>query len=222
MQKTLIAPSTQNTKLGMMACSYRTVGDSAKGSGTCPSNCPLLPEHGGKCYTRKFLVNLQQKHALDRNDDFDKFLFKGATTVRLNVSGDIFMSDGNGGCALDVEYLKAIIDWAIKNPKVTVYTYTHNPIMVIEAGYSYIGNSFPSNLHIVASVDTIEEKNMAVYHGFRSARVIDKAEDKLADETFCPYDLALHEGRKPNVTCASCRLCFEIKHKKNIAFLKQK
>jgi hypothetical protein len=218
MRYNLIAPVTQNAKLGTgVGTSYRPVGDSSKGNGSCPSKCPLLPENGGSCYTKKFLVNNQQRNSWKRNDSLDRFLEKGSKFVRLHTSGDFF---DNG--QLDKEYLNSVREWAETNSDVTIWTYTHDVQKLIDAKISYLENKFSKNLHIVASCDSIEEKNLATEHGFRSARVIDSKEEKLKDETFCPYDLALHNGLKPNTNCRKCTLCFNPKHTKNIAFLKQK
>ncbi len=221
MNSTLIAPLTQNAKLGAgVATTYRPVGDAAKGNGTCPGTCPHLPENGGGCYTRKFLVNRQQKLARDRNDDLDRLLLKGAKLVRLHTSGDFFMPDDNGGHKLDAEYLQEVIDWCRDHSDITVWTYTHDVRKMIEAGFSYSENSFPSNLHIVASVETPIEATIAKSNGFRTAQVIATVEDKPKNSTLCPYDLALSKNVKPTATCANCTLCFNPKHKKGIAFIK--
>lgn len=218
MQYNLIAPCTQNAKLGSgVATSYRPVGNSAKGNGTCPSKCPLLPENGGTCYTRKFLVNRQQKNSWARNDSLDRFLEKGAKFIRLHTSGDFYVND-----QLDEDYVNSVIDWSKEHEDVTLWTYTHDIRKFIDKNLTYEKEEIPENLHIVASCDSLEEKTLANDNGFRSARVIDSKEDKLTDETLCPYDLALHKGEKPKTTCVDCTLCFNPKHKKNIAFLRQK
>ena len=222
MQYTLISPMTANAKLGKgVATSYRPVGDAAKGNGTCPSTCLMLPENGGKCYTRKFLVNNQQRNAWNRNDPMDRFLEKGAKFVRLHTSGDFFTT-GDTGHILDEPYLNEVVDWTKTNSGVTVWTYCHDTKKLIEAGFTYKNGKFSPNLHIVASCDTIEDKDLATAHGFRTARVITSIEDKLSDETLCPYDLSLHKKEKPTTNCKDCTLCFNPKHKKNIAFLIQK
>ncbi len=221
MQTTLIAPLTQNAKLGTgVATTYRPVGDAAKGNGTCPGTCPHLPENGGGCYTRKFLVNRQQKLSRERHDDLDRLLLKGAKLVRLHTSGDFFMPDGEGGHMLDVEYLETVIAWCRTNSDVTVWTYTHDVRKLIDAGFSYKAKSFPDNLHIVASVETPIEQTIAKDNGFRTAKVIESIQDKASHQTLCPYDLALSKGVKPETSCASCTLCFNKKHEKDIAFIK--
>lgn len=220
MDKNLISARTQNAKLAtkdeLVATSYRPVGDSAKGLGTCPSNCIHLPENGGKCYTKSFLVNNQQRNSLKRNDDLDKLAEKGAKLVRLHTSGDFF-SDGE----LDTAYLDEVIQWCKDHSDILVYTYTHGPKQFIEHGYTYKNNVFPDNLHITASCDTDEEKTFCTFFGFRTARVIDNESQKHEDETFCPYDLAKSRKVSIKTHCAKCTLCFNPKHKKNIAFMKQ-
>lgn len=222
MLTTLCSPKTQNAKLGAgVATTYRPVGDAAKGNGTCPSNCMHLPENGGKCYTRKFLVNIQQRNSRQRSDDLEVLVSRGAKLVRLQTSGDIFKQDGDG-YALDAEYLDAVIAFCKRHPDVTVWTYTHDVRELVAKGYTYAAGSFPENLHIVASCDTLIERTIAKDNGFRTSRVIADEADKLDGETFCPYDLNLHRGGKPNTTCAKCTLCFNPKHKRDIAFMIQK
>jgi hypothetical protein len=227
MNTTLISPWSQNSKLSdpkdklnKVATTYRPVGDAGKGEGTCPGTCPHLPSKGGGCYTRKFLVNQQQKKSLARHDDLDRLTSKGARLVRLHTSGDFFTSDGNGVHALDVPYLTEVIEWCKQNPDVTVWTYTHDVRCMIAAGFSYAKGSFPENLHIVASVETPIERKIAKDNGFRTAQVIDAIADQDDNTTLCPYDLALHKGSDKKTNCAACRLCFNPKHKKDIAFLK--
>jgi uncharacterized protein YciI len=221
MTTTLIAPLTQNNKLGEgVATSYRPVGDASKGHGTCPASCPYLPEKEGGCYTRKFLVNRQQQLSNKRHDHLDRLKAKGAKLVRLHTSGDFFMPDGRGGHALDVDYLKEVIAWCRTNPDITVWTYTHDVRMLIEAGFSYTSKSFPDNLHIVASVETLIERTIAKAYGYRTAQVIESVQDQPQGTTLCPYDLAISKRAKPKTTCAKCTLCFNPKHTKDIAFIK--
>lgn len=218
----LISPLTSNAKLGQgVATNYRPVGDAAKGHGTCPSTCMHLPENGGGCYTKKFLVNNQQRNSWKRNDPLERFLEKKAKLIRLHTSGDFFKAGPNGH-QLDQEYLDQIIEFSRAHSDVTIYTYTHDIRKLIAAGYTYAAGSFPDNLHIVASCDTMGEKVEALAAGFRVARVIDDMGEKEGDETLCPYDLALFNKEKPTTTCQKCTLCFNPKHKKNIAFLKQR
>ena len=221
MRQMLISPKTANAKLGAgVATTYRPVGDAAQGLGTCPGTCPHLPANGGGCYTRKFLVNRQQNLSRERFDELDRLLLKGSKLVRLHTSGDFFTADDQGGHKLDTDYLTEVIDWCKANPEITVWTYTHDVQKLIDAGFSYSENSFPKNLHIVASVESTEERTMAKSHGFRTAQVINTVQDQEKDTTLCPYDLALNNGVKPTTTCANCTLCFNSKHKKDIAFLK--
>jgi hypothetical protein len=216
MTTTLIAPITQNAKLGAgVATTYRPVGNAAKGNGTCPGTCPHLPENGGGCYTRKFLVNRQQKLSRERNDPLDRLKSKGAKLVRLHTSGDFFHASG-----LDTDYLRDVIAWCEANPDILVWTYTHDVRAFVSAGFTYAANTFPANLHITASVESDEERALAKEHGFRTARVIQEIADKGTGEVLCPYDLALKRGVAPNTTCAKCQLCFNKKHKNDIAFLK--
>lgn len=221
---TLISPSTENKKLGKgVATSYRPVGDASQGLGTCPATCPHLPANGGKCYTRKYHVNLQQKHSASRNDDIARLQVKGAKLARLHTSGDWFKADPNspGGYELDFEYIYEVIRFCEENPDFTIWTYTHDVSKLIRHGFTYVNEKpLPSNLHIVASVETPTEQWIAKEYGFRTARVIESKDECDAGRTLCPYDLALANGVKPKATCAECKLCFNSNHKKDIAFIK--
>jgi hypothetical protein len=231
MQYNLIASQTSNNKLGsdkkngiIIATNYRPVGDAAKGLGTCPTACKMLNSETGKaelCYTKKFLVNNQVNNSWSRNDDLSKFLEKGANYVRLHTSGDFFKQQ-NDTYVLDTEYLNSVIEFARANPSVTFWTYTHDVKKLIEAGYSYVLGSFPDNLHITASSDSLDIMDYALSHGYRTARVITDYDQKLANETLCPFDKAKHDGVKPKTNCVKCSLCFNKRHTKNIAFLIQK
>jgi hypothetical protein len=221
---TLISPSTENKKLGKgVATSYRPVGDASQGLGTCPATCPHLPANGGKCYTRKYHVNLQQLRSNGRNDDIAKLQIKGAKLARLHTSGDLFKADSNSpdGYELDFEYINEVIRYCNENPDLTIWTYTHDVAKLIRHGYTYVDEKrLPKNLHIVASVETPVQQHIAKEYGFRTARVIDTKEECEVTRTLCPYDLALANGVKPKTTCAECKLCFNPIHKKDIAFIK--
>ena len=227
----LCAPKSQNAKLGsgLVATTYRPVGDAATGCGTCPSGCMLIP---GKqtspdepiCYTKGFLVDRQQQASRNRFDSLDRLLTKGIKLVRLHTSGDFFCPDGEGGYKLDMPYVETVIAWCFANPDVKVWTYTHDVTLFVQAGLTYNNGSFPSNLHLLASVDTLEQRAFAKAHGFKTARVFSDPSDKVDGETFCPYDLNVHKGRKGKnngVTCAKCTLCFNHNHKKDIGFVAQ-
>jgi hypothetical protein len=174
-----------------------------------------LPQNGGGCYTKSFLVNRQQKLSQERNDGLERLLVKGAKLVRLHTSGDFFDERG-----LDVDYLRDVIDMCEKNPDVTTWTYTHDVKAFVDSGFSYAAGSFPANLHIVASVESHEEREFAKMHGYRTARVIDEMHEKADGEVFCPFDLAVKRGVKPKAKCSKCQLCFKASHQNDIAFLK--
>ena len=227
MQTTLINPASQNRKLGDgVAVTYRPVGDSANGTGTCPSNCPLLPEKSGACYTTSFLVNRIQRMSRERDDPISKLDKNKTGFVRFNVSGDIFRQT-DIGFDLDREHLDEIIDWCVRNPKTTAWLYTHNIGLLIAHSYTYVNESFPPNLHIIASVESLDEREYAKSFGFRTSRVIQTEDAKIKGEAFCPYDLHLsrqgsrRKGDPPRITCATCKLCFSEKHKKDIVFMQQ-
>ena len=221
----LIAPITANVKLGKkVATNYRPVGNSAMGLGTCPSGCKLLDASTGlasQCYTKKFHTNLQQNNSRQRSDSMDRFLLKGAELIRLHTTGDFFKpnADTVKGYSLDLEYWTDVLQFAIDNPQVTIYTYTHDIQELVDNGIH--GDNLPANFKIVASCDTPVQSYVAKAHGFKTARVIDTPDDLEAGEVFCPYDKATYNGvshSKHGVTCEKCKLCFTGKH--NIAFLR--
>ena len=221
LNQTLICSNSSNSKLGAgIASTYRKVGDAAKGEGTCPSGCAML-EKG--CYAKKSYTGMNAHRALSRYDAMDKLIEAGATMGRINVSGDLFMQapDGYGYC-LDVLYVLNIIAWCNKHPKFTAWLYTHDVSALIDAGFAPCFQSFPKNLHIIASVDSLEKRELAKAHGYRTARVILNEQDKVQGETFCPFDLAKHRNKKPDITCVTCKLCFNPAHKHDIAFMLQR
>lgn len=211
----MITPLTSNVKLGdNMATSYRSVGDAGTGLGTCPSTCPLL---NNGCYTRKYHTAIQQNRSRTRYDAFERFLEKGAKIVRLHTTGDFFKTI-EGGYALDTDYLNDFLEFAQLNLDVTFYTYTHDISKFLELGYT--ADSMPRNFYLLASVESAEEAFLARAAGFKTARVITTLEQKADNEVFCPYDYYKHKKIAKNVTCSTCRLCFNSKNSKNIAFMK--
>ena len=218
MNQTLIAPSSTNAKLGAgVATTYRPVGDSSKGEGTCSSKCPLLIS--GACYATKSFTNWNQAKARERSDSLDRLLEKGAQFVRLHTSGDFFVND-----ELDTEYFEEVVAWCKKHPKITVWTYCHNVIKIVEAGYAYSFGNMPKNLFIVASVDTLTERGLCSFYGFKTARVIDTPTEVEQNEVLCPYDKALYNNKGVKkaipIKCVSCKMCFNPRQKRDIAFLK--
>ncbi len=212
LDRTLVKARTSNRKLGAgVGTTYRPVGEAAKNEGTCPSNCPFLQSR--HCYAMRHLVQMVATKAAKVSHDLDKLLEYGDKYVRLHTSGDFFCQTG-----LDVPYLEAVIDWCRQHPGITVWTYTHGIREFVKHGFT--AEKMPSNLHIVASCDSLDDKAFAQVHGFRAARVILQVEDKLMDETFCPYDYEKRKGKKPTSNCRDCQLCFNPKHAKDIAFLK--
>lgn len=195
---TIATPSTQNRKLGLgVAATYRPVGE------TCPSSCPHL---GRGCYAQKGLVKFQERKALDKSDDLERLLLKRAPLVRLNVSGDFGKGD-----KFDTEYFNEVLTLARLFPRTTFFAYTHFHAHVRA---NYTPSDMPKNFHLILSDEGPKVEGCE----WRTARVIDDAKDRRANEVLCPYDKQKREGVKPTVSCTTCRMCFE--RKENIAFLK--
>jgi len=223
MYQNLISPLTQNKKLGFgVATNYRPVGNSAMGLGTCPSGCKLLSQSTGLaelCYTAKFRTNLQQKNSKNRHDAMDRFLLKKAELIRLHTTGDFFTPapDTAKGYALDLAYWNDVLQFAKANPRIPIYTYTHDIEELVSHGIT--ADSLPSNFVIVASCDTPVQKYIAKANGFKTARVIETPAEVESGEVLCPYDKATyHDNKNHSVTCRKCKLCFKGDH--DIAFLR--
>jgi hypothetical protein len=218
MLKTYATAMTGNSKLGFgVATTYRPVGNAGTSEGTCAGSCAML-NNGCYAQTNPFVAKWHNT-AKSTNHDLDVLLQEGAKLVRLHTAGDFFKSNGNGGWELDLDYVMAVIQFCKDNPKITVWTYTHDFKEFIKHNLTYAKNAFPSNFYLLASVDTLVDKYIATSHGFKTARVIMTETDKDPSETFCPYDLQSSRGIKPTVKCSTCKLCFNDKHKKDIAFI---
>lgn len=215
MVSTLITPLSSNAKLGFgVATTYRPVGDSSKNEGTCSPKCPFLST--GECYAMHGLVKMQMLKSQSKDDSLERLKKRGVEFVRLHTSGDFFI-DGD----LDVAYFEEVLEFAFNNPKMVIWSYCHDVAKLIAKGYSYKNKSFPSNFHLLASVDSLEERTFVKSHGYRSARVIDAPEDRVTGEILCPYDKSLYLKVKPKVKCMTCGLCFKAKFDEfDIAFVK--
>ena len=207
-----VVANTGNAKLGAnVAATYRGVGD------TCPA-CPLL---GNGCYAQRGRVGLIQLRAKDTDDSLDNAL--SVPLIRHFVSGDAFKRAADGRSILDREVVREIIDWHSRPAqRYTVgWGYTHRWQSWTAAGLG--PPSWPKNLTILASVETIENKNEANAAGWKTARVVESVHDEiLPDERRCPIDFAKVMKRpKAGINCANCRLCFSDEFTgHNIVFVK--
>jgi hypothetical protein len=142
----------------------------------------------------------------------------GNTLVRHLVSGDWLRTLKNGKKTLDRALVKAVIALHRKCPWVVGWGYTHAASEWQKAG---IGpKDLPSNLHVLASCDSAEQKAEHNANGWRTARVIQEASERQKDEVLCPADAQKRKGIAPEkrTNCSRCRACFATD--KNIAFLK--
>lgn len=203
-----VTPSGANSKLGMgVGTTYRPVGL------TCPSDCPLL---NNGCYAQRGHVAIQQSRS--KHDDHDLMRLGGNTLVRHLVSGDWLKTLKSGRKVLDRVFVRAVISLHVACPWLTGWGYTHAAPAFHAAG---IGpRNLPSNLHILASCDTVSQKEEYNANGWRTARVIQELADRQPDEYVCPVDAQKRAGIPPDkrTTCARCKACFNTD--KNIAFLK--
>lgn len=203
-----VVPNGNNQKVGPgVATTYRPVVI------TCPLTCPLM---GNGCYAQEGRVNIQQ--AASAHDDGDLMRLAGNTLVRHLVSGDWLKTLKSGKRTLDRALVRGVFALHSKCSWLTGWGYTHAADEFEKAGISPA--NFPKNLHILASCETIEAKQAHNAKGWRTARVIDEAKDKTADEFLCPVDLAKRKGipAERRTNCARCKACFATT--KNIAFIK--
>jgi hypothetical protein len=142
----------------------------------------------------------------------------GNTLARHLVSGDWLKTLANGRKTLDKAFVRAVIALHKKAPWLTGWGYTHAAAEWRKAGIT--PKDLPSNLHILASCDSADEKAAHNANGWRTARVINEATERQADEFLCPVDAQKRKGvpAEKRTTCARCKACFAAD--KNIAFLK--
>lgn len=203
-----VTPYGQNAKLGLgVGTTYRPVGL------TCPSDCPLL---GNGCYAQRGHVAIQQ--AASARDNHDLSRLAGNALVRHLVSGDWLKTLKDGRKILDRVLVRSVIELHKKCPWLTGWGYTHAADRFQRAGIT--PDTLPSNLHILASCDSAEQKAEHNANGWRTARVIDELSDRQPDEFVCPVDAQKRAGIPlvNRTSCARCKACFATN--KNIAFLK--
>jgi len=210
MQSLKVTGRGENRKLGIgVATTYRPVGS------TCPQDCKML-EKG--CYAKRGFVGIHQIASRDTHHSLDNA--RDARFIRHHVSGDVFTND-----RLDVKYVQEIIDWHMAHPFATGWMYTHRIQAWVEAGFT--ADVIPSNLEIIASVDTENERLYAMKHGFKYARIEVNPDKPLpSNEVLCPFDKKKDKGSKTEdikVTCRDCQLCFGAEHTgRDIVFMYQK
>lgn len=203
-----VVPNGANSKLGPgVGTTYRPVGP------TCPNGCPLLNRG---CYAQRGHVAIHEKQAA--NDADNLMSLGGNQLVRHMVSGDWLKPLKNGKKVLDRVLVRAVIALHRQCPWLVGWGYTHDRQAFTTAK---IGPAdLPRNLHILASCETLEQKDEHNADGWRTARIIEERGDRTSDEFLCPVDLQKRLGVAPaeRTNCARCRACFATD--KNIAFLR--
>lgn len=204
-----VTPAGDNAKLGAgVATTYRPVGL------TCPKTCPLL---NAGCYAQRGHVAIHAPRSAKRNDSL--LPLAGNTLVRHLVSGDWLKPTADDRRIVDRELLRSVIELHEKAPWLTGWGYSHAADKLDAAGFG--PDAMPSNLRILASCDSAEEKAEHNARGWATARVIDELAERLPDEFVCPVDAQKRAGIAPEkrTNCARCRKCFD-GEPTNIAFLK--
>tara|TARA_R110002020_G_scaffold359183_1_gene571881 strand:+ start:478 stop:1164 length:687 start_codon:yes stop_codon:yes gene_type:complete len=218
--KTMVTTSGGNRKLGAcVASTARRVGT------TCPGGCALLPHNAGPddpvCYAHKGLMRFHpkmiEKHGVESTAGALQKA-NGVPLIRHLTGGDWLRPTSDGRRVVDRDHARDVIKWhGQRSQRYTLgWSYTHAPEQLDRAGFG--PSSWPANLSILASVDTIDKARELQSKGWHTARVVETPKHKARNETLCPYDLAKHNGKDPDVTCASCRLCLPGQNK-NIAFV---
>lgn len=218
----MVVPNASNRKVGKgCGTTYRKVGDASKGEGTCPPGCKHLQT--GECYAiQGIFTRMAQTRAGNRYDDIAMFDKNKKDDIRFLVGGDSFIHipEHPRKWGLDVPYIRMITTYAHANPHRGFWMYCHDiRVFVADMPADIV---WPSNIEVIASCDTDEDRAWAQSKGFRTARVIDTPEEKADGEVFCPYDRALWHGKTHDqikVRCETCRLCFN-DGPQDIAFLK--
>ncbi len=203
-----VVPSGDNAKLGPgVGTTYRPVGV------TCPPSCPLM---GNGCYAQRGHVGIHAAKSI--NDNHNLMRLAGNTLVRHLVSGDWMRKNAKGQTVLDRAFVGAVVKLHRLCPWLTGWGYTHDVKQFDKAGIK--PSDLPSNLHILASCDSADEKAEYNASGWRTARVIQESSERQPDEFLCPVDAQKRKGVETakRTNCARCKACFATT--KNIAFLK--
>lgn len=204
-----IVHSTENRKLGYgVAATYSKVGD------TCPTSCKLLKKG---CYAKRSFSKIWSDRSKNCNDSFEN-IPRDIKLVRINVTGDLLKNK-----KVNRKAISEIKSFALSRPDTKVWCYTH--------AWRQIGKNPLSNIpnaSMFASIDLFDSKEeldneikLALSLGYKYARIINSASEKLENETLCPFDLEKKNGKKLadiRISCSSCQLCFNTN--KNIGFIK--
>lgn len=203
-----VVPFGANAKMGPgVGTTYRPVGI------TCSLHCPLLET---VCYAKRGHVNIHQVRSAKESGDLTQLA--GNRLVRHLVSGDWLRPTRNGAKKLDRDLVEGVAELHRNCPWLTGWGYTHSPEEFAAAGIH--PSEFPSNLHLLASCETTEQKAIHNANGWRTARIIQEIADKQPDEFVCPVDAQKRKGvpTEKRTNCARCQACFATN--RNIAFLK--
>lgn len=209
----VIAEATSNCKLWSkgypkLGATYRTVG------ATCPNSCIFHPINKtlsvaeiiarwgesvdllqvGECYANKGHTGNHSRRAAQLTmTDWGKLSKR--KLIRINVSGDILLPDGS----LDVDYMLDLCAVARANPETQYWMYTHAWQLLSEGDAQ--GIAIPSNIEILASVNSDDEYKAAKAWGWRTARATSDVSTLNKREVVCP------EQTGKASSCVACGLC---------------
>jgi len=192
MTSAIAVERTENRKTGPVSVTMAS-------QASCPSTCPLL--HSG-CYAES---GMQMFHTnrLNRSEDTNPESIarveaqaikglSGTRPLRLHVVGDA--STTKSARILS----SAVLAW--KNP---VWSYTH--------AWRKVARKAWQSVSILASCETLADVKVARSKGYATALVVDRFQSTKAYTVdgvkVIPCPAQTHE----NVTCTSCRLCWNDK-----------
>lgn len=193
-------PVSGNKKTGVMAVTYRMVGQ------TCTSSCPFL---GNGCYAQSGNVNLwQNRSEYSEKDGLLLFRFIQSLPdnymLRHHVSGDVFIND-----KVDWEYITWMNKASAARPDIKQFTYTH--------GWKEIGQNPFSGVVVNASCETVEKVTEARELGYPAVMVVPSDDTRVSWREngmkfrTCPQQLG-------QTTCTTCKLCAKQDREQVIVF----
>jgi len=198
--RTLVVESSRNGKTGPgCAVTYRTAG-------SCPSTCPLM---AAGCYARGRIFGIPARLGAEDGSSYAAVRrladAPGVSLVRANVCGDVLREDGTP----DRPYLAALSAVAASVP---VFTYTH-------AWRSLTPEDAPG-VTVNASCESITDLVAAAAAGWPTV-VSDTGEgDSLIGSTVAGRRVVQCPAQtRPDITCASCRLCARPNRAATVAFV---
>lgn len=194
---------SSNSKLGNVSATYASI------EGSCPKDC-ALKDNG--CYAQLSFVGIQTRKletetpkatAQEEAKQIKQAIKDGLNIrpLRLHVAGD---------CRTDVA--AKTLSESVKDWNAPVWTYTH-------AWKDVKRSSWGKNVSVLASVDNAEQLKHAKNRGYAAAIVVGKFPSAKAFSFHGFRAIPCPAQTHDNVTCESCRLCWNDKRLKQGGFV---